>query len=185
MRPWIERALVQMMACRRFEPWWRHQMETVSALLALCAGKSPVSGEFPAQRQVTRSFDVFFDLRLEINGWVNNREAGDLRRHRAHYNVIVMRDELNHNTTGVEGCDHSKGIHVYKHIWRFSNMIYAVGMYFTSIYLQVTFNKRKKWESLVIKIFIFYRWITIRNTSCIGWFLVNVVLVKQIKLGQL
>ena len=25
-----------------------------------------------------------------INGWVNNREAGDLRRYRAHYDVIVM-----------------------------------------------------------------------------------------------
>ena len=44
--------------------WWRHQMETFSALLALCAGNSPVSGEFPSQRPVTRSFDVFFDLRL-------------------------------------------------------------------------------------------------------------------------
>ena len=43
--------------------WWRHQMETFSALLAICAGNSPVTGEFPAQRQVTRSFDVFFDLR--------------------------------------------------------------------------------------------------------------------------
>ena len=31
-------------------PWWRHQMETVSALLAICAGNSPVPGEFPAQR---------------------------------------------------------------------------------------------------------------------------------------
>ena len=47
-----------------FDPWWRHQMETFSALLAICAGNSPVSGEFPAQRPVTRSFDVFFDLRL-------------------------------------------------------------------------------------------------------------------------
>ena len=37
-------------------------METFSALLALCAGNSPVSGEFPSQRPVTRSFDVFFDL---------------------------------------------------------------------------------------------------------------------------
>ena len=45
-------------------PWWRHQMETFSALLALCAGNSPVTGEFPAQRLVTRSFDVFLDLRL-------------------------------------------------------------------------------------------------------------------------
>ena len=43
--------------------WWRHQMETFSALLAICAGNSPV-GEFSAQRSVTRSFDVFFDLRL-------------------------------------------------------------------------------------------------------------------------
>ena len=39
-------------------------METFSALLAICAGKSPVPGEFPAQRPVTRSFDVFFDLHL-------------------------------------------------------------------------------------------------------------------------
>ena len=44
--------------------WWRHQMETFSALLAICAGNSPVPGEFPTQRPVTRSFDVFFDLRL-------------------------------------------------------------------------------------------------------------------------
>ena len=44
--------------------WWRHQMETFSALLAICAGNSPVPGEFPAQRPVTRGFDVFFDLRL-------------------------------------------------------------------------------------------------------------------------
>ena len=44
--------------------WWRHQMETFSALLALGAGNSPVTGEFPSQRPVTRSFDVFFDLRV-------------------------------------------------------------------------------------------------------------------------
>ena len=36
----------------------------ISALLAIYAGNSPVPGEFPAQRPVTRSFDVFFDLRL-------------------------------------------------------------------------------------------------------------------------
>ena len=40
--------------------WWRHQMETLSALLAVCAGNSPVTGEFPAQRPVTLSFDCFF-----------------------------------------------------------------------------------------------------------------------------
>ena len=45
-------------------PWWRHPLETFSALLAICAENSPVPGEFPAQRPVTRSFDVFLDLRL-------------------------------------------------------------------------------------------------------------------------
>ena len=43
--------------------WWRHRMETFSALLAICAGNSPVTGEFPSQRPVTRSFGVFFDMR--------------------------------------------------------------------------------------------------------------------------
>ena len=50
---------------------WCHQMETFSALLAPCAGNSPVTGEFPAQRPVTRSFDVFFDLRL--NKWLSKQ----------------------------------------------------------------------------------------------------------------
>ena len=45
-----------------YKTWWRHQMETFSALLAICAGNSLVPGEVPAQRPVTRSFDVFFDL---------------------------------------------------------------------------------------------------------------------------
>ena len=39
-------------------------MEAFSALLAFCAGNSPVTSEFPAQRPVTRSFDVFVDLDL-------------------------------------------------------------------------------------------------------------------------
>ena len=42
------------------QPWWRHQMETFSPLLALCAGNSSVTGEFPAQWPVTRSFDILF-----------------------------------------------------------------------------------------------------------------------------
>ena len=68
--------------------WWRHQMATISALLAPCAGNSPATGEFPSQRPVTRSFDVLFDLRP--NGWLNNHDTGDLKRHRAHYDVTVM-----------------------------------------------------------------------------------------------
>ena len=55
--------------------WWRHQMETFSALLAICAGNSPVTGEFSAQGPVTRNFDVFFHLCLnkrlskQSRGW--------------------------------------------------------------------------------------------------------------------
>ena len=56
--------------------WWRHQMETFFGLLALCARNSPITGEFFAQRPVTP--------------WINNREAGYLRRHRAHYDVTVI-----------------------------------------------------------------------------------------------
>ena len=73
--------------------WWRHQMEKFSALLVLCAGNSPVTGEFPSQRPVTLSFDVFFDLRQNYD-WVNNREAGDLRRHHTHCDVIVIHSKL-------------------------------------------------------------------------------------------
>ena len=69
--------------------WWRHQMETFSASLAICAN-SPVTGEFPAQRPVTQSFDFFFDLRL------NKRLSKPLRgwwfeSHGAHYDVTVMK----------------------------------------------------------------------------------------------
>ena len=62
-------------------------METFSALLGLCAGNSPVPGEFPAQRPVTRSFDAFFDLCLnkrlskQSRGWWFETPSGSLWRH--------------------------------------------------------------------------------------------------------
>ena len=70
--------------------WCRHQMETFSALLALCDGNTPFTGVFPWQRPVTQGIDVFFDLRLNkrlsehsIRRW--------LRRHRAHYDITAMK----------------------------------------------------------------------------------------------
>ena len=69
--------------------WWRHQMETFSALLAICAGNSPVPVNSPHKGQ-WRGALMFTLICARINGWVNNREAGDLRRYRAHYDVIVM-----------------------------------------------------------------------------------------------
>ena len=55
--------------------WWGHEMEKFSALLPVYAGNSPVTGEFPAQRPMTRIFDIFFDRRLnkrlskQSGGW--------------------------------------------------------------------------------------------------------------------
>ena len=63
--------------------WWRHQMETFSALLAICAGNSPHKGQW-------LEASMFTLICARINGWVNTREAGDLRRYHAHYDVIVM-----------------------------------------------------------------------------------------------
>ena len=63
-------------------------MEKFSALLAICAGNSPVSGEFPTQRPVTRSFDVYFDLRpdkrlsKQLWGWWFETLSHSLWRHR-------------------------------------------------------------------------------------------------------
>ena len=64
-------------------------METFSALLALCAGNSLVTGEFPSQRPVMWSFDVFFDL--HPNKRLCNGEASDLRYHHAHYDITVIK----------------------------------------------------------------------------------------------
>ena len=75
--------------------WWHHQMETFSALLAICAGNSPVTGEFPTQRPVTRSFEIFFDLRLHKRlskqswGWWFETPSCSLWRHRNDWDCLV------------------------------------------------------------------------------------------------
>ena len=64
-----------------------HQMETFFALLGVCAGNSPVIGEFSPPRPVTQSFDVFFDLRLNTRlskqwwGWWFETPSYPLLRH--------------------------------------------------------------------------------------------------------
>ena len=64
--------------------FWRHQMETFSTLLAIWPVNSPHKGRW-------RGALIFSLIYARINDWVNKREAGDLRRHRAHYDVIVIR----------------------------------------------------------------------------------------------
>ena len=164
--------------CHQVNSCWCHHVETFSALLTLCEGNPPVTGEFPSQRPVMRNFDVCIDLHLNkrlskqlrrrwfetptsslwrhcsmnriiwmpwwrnqmeafsallprfaqgihrspvnsphkgqwrgalmfsliyarINGWVNNREAGDLRHPRAHYDVTVMRFRVDFRTSSL------------------------------------------------------------------------------------
>ena len=63
----------------------------ISTLLTFWAGNSLVTDEFPTQRPVTQSFDVFFDLGLNQQ-LANNGDASDLRcHHAAHNDVIVMK----------------------------------------------------------------------------------------------
>ena len=67
-------------------------METFSALLALCAGNSPVPVNSPHKGQ-WRGALMFSLICAWINNWVNNHEADDLRRRRGHYDVNVMRQQ--------------------------------------------------------------------------------------------
>ena len=76
-------------------------MEIFFALVAICAGNSPVTGEFPAQRPVTGAL-MFSLICAWVNGWVNNREAGHLRRHRADYDIIVMVWKKGHNVSRIK-----------------------------------------------------------------------------------
>ena len=63
--------------------WWRHQMETFSALLALSSVNSPDKGQ-------RRGASMLYLICAWTNVWVNNRDGGNLRRYRAHYDVTVM-----------------------------------------------------------------------------------------------
>ena len=76
-----------LVSCLSASSWWRHQMEIFSALLVLCVGNSPVNSPHKGQ---WRGALVFSSISFWTNGWVSNRGAGDLRRHRAHYDVTVM-----------------------------------------------------------------------------------------------
>ena len=91
--------------------WWRHQMEPFPVLLALYAGNSPVTGEFPAQRPVTRSFDVFFDLHLckQTRGWWFETPSRSLwRHHNGKWLVACSKPSHCLLSTGTSGTDFSE-----------------------------------------------------------------------------
>ena len=78
--------------CVQQSSWWRHQMETFSAYWPFVWGihRSTVNSPHKGQWRGNLMFSL---ICAWINGWVNNREAGDscsLWRHRARYDVTVM-----------------------------------------------------------------------------------------------
>ena len=75
----------------RQSSWWRHQMDTFSALQALCAGIHRSAVNSPHKGQWREALMLSF-ICAWINGWVNYRHAGDLRHHRSHDDVSAMLD---------------------------------------------------------------------------------------------
>ena len=82
-------------ACQGYPIVWVSQIKSILAhddvikWKHLC-GISSVTGELPSQSQGLRALMFSLICAEKKNGWINNREAGDLRRHRAHYDTIVM-----------------------------------------------------------------------------------------------
>ena len=113
-----ERTVFVVILFKKYSRQWRdfgEQVEAFFALRALCAGNSPMSGELPTQSPVTRSFDVFLDLRLN-KSLSNNRDTGNLRHRRAHYDVTVMCERcivimLSWDTNPALWCIYKNSIH--------------------------------------------------------------------------
>ena len=133
--------------------WWRHQMQTFSALLALCEGNSPVTGEFPSQRPETQSFDVFFDLRM------NKRLSKQSRRRwfdtpsrslRRHYNQMVIwcRTELLPTLGGILHSSDPQISHLYLGVntCQFSFILFESDVrHFIRIILTFHWKRRLAW----------------------------------------
>ena len=124
---------------RRHITWWRNQMETFSALLAICAGNSPVPVNSPHKGQ-WRVALMFSLICARINDWVNNREAGDLRRYRGHYDVIVMiriksASVYNHSIVCIDIFLHHLGFELCRKIY--------------AVHIQITHHFEMKWTKLV------------------------------------
>ena len=132
--------------------WWRHQRETFSALLAIC-GNSPVTVEFPAQRPVTRSFEVFFDLHR------NNRSSKPswtsvLRRQHAHYDASVM--EAHQSCIDNSWAVSHRHTHIYMHIYAYACILRMMAHAVLSpvyCYHQNDSSLNQTWDFLTHRVF--------------------------------
>ena len=125
-------------------------METFSALLAICAGNSPVPGEFPTQRPVTRSFDVFFDLRLNKRsnkqswGWWFETPSPPFWRHR---NVCV--NELDHHRIRQWLVACSAPNHYLNQWWHIWNWTLRTFFQWKIIWSSIVFIQENAFENIV------------------------------------
>ena len=97
MSTWITKFYVDISIYAHLQinaAWWRHQMETFSALLALRGiHRPPVNSPHKGQWRRAMMFSL---ICAWTNSWANNRDAGDLRRYSAHYDVIIMGSVQSH-----------------------------------------------------------------------------------------
>ena len=68
--------------------WWRHQMKPFSRVTGPLWGEP--AGHSPHTEGQRRGALMFSLISVWTNSWANNRDIGDLKRHRAHYDVTVM-----------------------------------------------------------------------------------------------
>ena len=122
---------------KRQKSWWRHQIKPFPRYWSFVRGIRRSTVNSPHKGQ-WRGALMFLWSALWINNWVNNREAGDLRRHRTHYYVIVMihhRDDKNHiqksypkiSTFIITQTDIYHKIHCWNWLWGPKTVLICIG----------------------------------------------------------
>ena len=141
-------------------------METFSALLALCAGNSPVPVNSPHKGQ-WRGALMFSLINAWINDWVNNREAGDLRCQRGHYDVIVMQLE---------------------HVWISVSCSLCIYNYLSKLFMNIHMKNIVKYQEISGSLYLNHNicYIPIEwSPSCAAWLFTRHCYVwASCKLGQ-
>ena len=116
---WFKLCLVDYLALNRnlIQSWWCHQMETFSALLTLCEGNAPITNGFLTKASNAELWCFIWSAPEQI--LASRRDAGDLRRHCAHYSITVMNVNLS-RTASLRM--HFNGIWIKIHVHETSSM---------------------------------------------------------------
>ena len=150
-----------------FQTWWRHQMETFSALLVICAGNPPVPGEFPTQRPVTRSFDVFFDLRLnkpfskQSRGWWLETPSRPLWCHRNEFSTSILTKYPNQTALVLGGCI----VLDVKNILRYIINLFCCNMFIVSFWKNGSHWLKQILVNINCYCYCYWMWIFFSNTG--------------------